>query len=343
MSGALSYVSQPEGEALLTASGLAKSYPVRRGIFGFSGERIIAVDDVSFHVARGETLGLVGESGSGKTTTGRLVLRLEEPDAGTMTFDGEDWLALSGEALRLRRRDVQIVFQDPQTSLNPWMRVGDQIGEPLCVQRLARGGELAGRVAELLNQVGLSPAAFSRFPAEFSGGERQRIAIARALATRPKLLVCDEPVSALDVSIAAQVVNLFLDLRDQFDLSYLFISHDLSVVRRISDRISVMYLGKIVEEGPAAELTARPYHPYTAALLSAVPEPDPAATRSRIVLSGEAASATAPPPGCAFAPRCPIARSRCREEPPALLEIEPGRRAACFYPGELAITPRSAC
>jgi len=337
--GAPSPVSRSEAEPLLSASGLVKSYPVRRGIFDRSGERLIAVAGVSFQIARQETLGLVGESGGGKTTTGRLVARLEEPDAGSIEFDGEDWLALSGETLRRRRRDIQIVFQDPQTSLNPWMRVGDQIAEPLRVQRLARGSELAGRVAELLNQVGLSAGAASRFPAEFSGGERQRIAIARALATRPKLVVCDEPVSALDVSIAAQVVNLLLDLRDQFGLSYLFISHDLAVVRRISDRIAVMYLGRIVEEGPAVELTARPLHPYTAALLSAAPEPDPAAAPSRIALSGEPASPAAPPPGCAFHPRCPIARPRCQQESPALAGIEPGRLAACFYPGELRVSP----
>jgi peptide/nickel transport system ATP-binding protein len=322
---------------LLRAEELTKTYPVRRGVFGVSGERLTAVDRVSLTVAKGRTLGLVGESGSGKTTCGRLIVRLEDPDSGRIVFEGEDWLALSGEALRRRRRDLQVIFQDPQTSLNPRMTAGDQIAEPLRVQKLARGREIRDRVGELLSEVGLPREAFSRFPSEFSGGQRQRIAIARALATRPKFLVCDEPVSSLDVSVAAQIVNLLLDLRASKGLSYLFISHDLAVVERISDRIAVLYLGRIVEEGPASDVASRPLHPYTAALVSAVP--DPFSKRTRLVLEGEPPSAAFPPAGCAFHPRCPVARPRCRQERPLLTEITPGRRAACFFPGELPVAP----
>ncbi len=327
-----------EPDALLRVEEITKSYPIRRGLFGGSAGRMTAVDRVSLFVRRSETLGLVGESGSGKTTTGRLIARLEEPDSGRIWFDGEDWLALSGRTLRRRRRDLQVVFQDPQSSLNPRMTCGDQIAEPLRVQGLAPRSAMRGRVTELLSEVGLSPEAASRFPAEFSGGERQRIAIARALATRPKFLVCDEPVSSLDVSVAAQVMNLLLDLRERSGLSYLFISHDLAAVDRISDRIAVMYLGRIVEEGPAQQVTSSPLHPYTAALLSAVPEPDPLSGRVRVILPGEPPSPAQPPSGCAFHPRCPIARPRCREELPPLERISPGQAAACFYPGELSVS-----
>ncbi len=321
---------------LLRVEEITKTYPVRRGVFGASEGRLIAVDRVSFAVGRGEILGLVGESGSGKTTCGRLIARLEAPDSGRIGFDGEDWLALSGKTLRRRRRDLQVIFQDPQTSLNPRMTAGDQVAEPLRVQGLASRRQTRARVEELLAEVGLSADAATRFPSEFSGGQRQRIAIARALATRPKFLVCDEPVSSLDVSVAAQVINLLLDLRDKNGLSYLFISHDLATVERISDRIAVMYLGRIVEEGPSADLAARPLHPYTTALLSAVPDPNPASSRARVVLAGEPPSPADPPPGCAFHPRCPIARPRCREESPPLSAVLPGRLAACFYPGELS-------
>jgi oligopeptide/dipeptide ABC transporter ATP-binding protein len=321
----------------LSAEGLVKHYPLRRAGSGGPGT-VRAVDGVSFDIARGETLGLVGESGSGKTTVARLLLRFEEPTAGSIAFDGGDWLALSGAALRRRRRDLQIVFQEPLTSLNPRMRAGDQIAEPLLVQGMASGKERPARVAELLAEVGLPSSAAGRFPAELSGGQRQRVAIARALATRPKLLVCDEPVSALDVSVAAQVVNLFLDLRQKTGLSSLFISHNLAVVARVSDRIAVMSLGRIVEEGPAGAVASRPLHPYTAALLSAVPEPDPLSSRRRIVLPGEPPSPAAPPPGCSFHTRCPIARPRCREEVPPLAVHEAGRSAACFFAGELSGT-----
>ena len=271
----------PGDEPLFSASDLEKRYSARGAALRSSGE-VLALNGVSFQIGHGEVLGLVGESGSGKTTTGRLVARLEDPTSGTMRLDGEDWLALSGRSLRERRRDVQVVFQDPQTSLNPRMRCGDQVAEPLRIQRLAGRREISSRVAQLLAEVGLAPETAGRFPSELSGGQRQRVAIARALATRPRLLVCDEPVSALDVSVAAQIVNLFLDLRDQHGLSYLFISHDLAVVRRIADRIAVMYRGRIVEEGPAAEVASRPQHPYTAALLAAVAEPDPATRRARV-------------------------------------------------------------
>ena len=324
-----------ETDELLRAEEITKTYPIRRGVFGTSAKRLKAVDAVTFGVRRGETLGLVGESGSGKTTSGRLVARLEEPDSGRILFDGEDWLALSGKALRRRRRDLQVIFQDPQTSLNPRMTAGDQVAEPLRVQRIVPRRGLRARVEELLAEVGLGAEAASRLPSEFSGGQRQRIAIARALATRPKFVVCDEPVSSLDVSVAAQVLNLLLELREKKGLSYLFISHDLATVERISDRIAVMYLGRIVEEGPAREVTSHPLHPYTAALLSAVPDADPSSGRLRIILPGEPPSPAEPPSGCAFHPRCPIARPRCREETPPLFPFPAGRSAACFFPGEL--------
>ena len=322
----------PADDPLFAATDLVKRYRRRGTRKDFS-----AVDGVSFSIARGETLGLVGESGSGKTTTGRIVARLEDPTRGAMRLEGEDWLALTGPALRRRRRDVQVVFQDPQTSLNPRMRVGAQVAEPLLIQRLAAGREVGERVAALFADVGLPPQAAGRLPAELSGGQRQRVAIARALATRPKLLVCDEPVSALDVSIAAQIVNLFLDLRDRHGLSYLFISHDLAVVERIADRIAVMYLGRIVEEGPAQQVVARPLHPYTVALLSAVPDPDARAPRPPAAVSRPPALTTpADWSGCAFAPRCPSARPRCTENAPDLFALAPEQTAACFFPGELA-------
>jgi len=328
-------VSASAGEPLLRASGLAKRFSVTRGVFGGEHGSLPALCGIDFEVPRGRTLGLVGESGSGKTTAGRIVARLVEADAGRIDFGGEDWLALSGAALRRRRGELQVVFQDPQTSLNPRMRVGDQIAEPLRVQHLARGRAGAERVRELLSQVGLAPELAARLPAELSGGQRQRVAIARALATEPRFLVCDEPVSALDVSVAAQIINLLLDLRERSGLSYLFISHDLAVVSRIADRIAVLYLGRIVEEGSVAAIVARPLHPYTAALVAAVPDPDPASGRRPVLLPGEPPSAVEPPPGCPFHPRCPIARERCRQELPTLAEVETGRRVACFYPGEM--------
>jgi len=320
---------------LLEAIGLAKRYTIPGSLFGGSARALPALRGVSFGIRAGATLGLVGESGSGKTTAGRIVARLVDPDEGRLWLDGDDWLALQGAALRRRRRDVQIVFQDPQASLNPRLHAGDQVAEPLRVQRLASGREVGERVRELLSAVGLSAEIADRFPSELSGGQRQRVAIARALATRPRLVVCDEPVSSLDVSVAAQIVNLLLDLRERSGLSYLFISHDLAVVERIADAVAVLYLGAIVEEGPAAEVAARPLHPYTAALVAAVAEPDPETRPRAEFLRGEPASALEPPPGCAFHPRCPIARPRCASEAPPLVEVTAARRAACFYPGEM--------
>ena len=324
-----------DGRALLEAEDLEKRYAVRRGVFGASRSDLPALRGVSFTVGEGETLGLVGESGSGKTTAGRIVARLIEPDAGRVLFDGADWLALEGRELRRKRRELQVVFQDPQTSLNPRMRVGDQIAEPLRIHHLASGAGLLARIRELLADVGLDSDLASRFPAELSGGQRQRVAIARALASGPRLVVCDEPVSALDVSIAAQIVNLLLDLRERSGLAYLFIAHDIAVVSRIADRIAVFYLGRIVEEGPAAALIERPLHPYTAALIAAVPEPWPAAAANSRVLPGEPPWAGSSLSGCPFHPRCPIARDRCRQERPELSESGGGRRVACFFPGEL--------
>jgi oligopeptide/dipeptide ABC transporter ATP-binding protein len=325
--------------ALLSARGLVKTYRVRGTAAGSpSGRQLAAVDGVSFEIPRGSTLALAGESGSGKTTIGRLVARLERPDAGEIEFDGEDWLALSGADLRRKRRDLQVVFQDPFTSLNPRMRVGDQIAEPLRVQRLIPRSEVPRRVGDLLVDVGLDRGASARFPSELSGGQRQRIAIARALATRPKLVVCDEPVSALDASIGAQIVNLLVDLQRGLGLSYLFISHDIALVSQFADRLAVVYLGRIVEEGPPEAIVRTPLHPYTAALVSAVPDPDPRSAAPRIALpeSSEANSLPAAR-GCAFAPRCPIAADRCRETAPGLVEAAPGHRVACFYPGEVVI------
>ncbi|HEY1250308.1 MAG TPA: ABC transporter ATP-binding protein [Thermoanaerobaculia bacterium] len=320
---------------LLSARGLTKRFAVRRGLLGGASRFLPAVRGVDFDVRAAETLALVGESGSGKTTVGRMVARLVEPDSGSIVFEGEDWLALRGRALRRRRRDLQVVFQDPQTSLNPRLRAGDQVAEPLRVQRLAGRGEIASRVRGLFEDVGLAPEILERFPSELSGGQRQRVAIARALATRPRLLVCDEPVSALDVSIAAQIVNLLLDLKERAGLAYLFIAHDLAVVSRVADAIAVMYLGRVVERGPCEAVLASPLHPYTVALLAAVPDPDPRAARPPHRLAGEPPSAIDPPGGCPFHPRCPIARPRCREETPSLVEKVTGRSVACFYPGEM--------
>jgi len=289
-----------------------------------------AVDGVSFTIRRGETLGLVGESGCGKTTTGRVILRLQEPTAGEVIFEGRNVFALNKEELRRMRRDMQIIFQDPYSSLNPRMTVGDIVGEPLEIHNIARGREKLRRVQELLEVVGLSPYHVNRYPHEFSGGQRQRIGIARALALNPKLIICDEPVSALDVSIQAQILNLLEDLQKEFKLTYLFIAHDLSVVRHISDRVAVMYLGKIVELAPTEQLFENPQHPYTEALLSAVPIPDPEVKRERIILPGDVPSPVNPPPGCRFHTRCLYAEERCRLEEPPLEEVAPGHFAACW-------------
>jgi oligopeptide transport system ATP-binding protein len=317
-------------EPLLRVHNLVKHFPVRGGLFSRTVDRVHAVDGVSFEIAAGETLGLVGESGCGKSTTGRCILRLIEPTAGEVRFDGRDVMAADARGLRELARGMQIIFQDPYASLNPRMTVGAIIGEALTIHGLARNvREYDERVVNLLETVGLHADYRSRYPHEFSGGQRQRIGIARALAVSPRLIVCDEPVSALDVSIQAQVINLLEDLQQQFGLAYLFIAHDLSVVEHISRRVAVMYLGRIVELASAHDLYATPRHPYTEALLSAVPVPDPAAKRQRIVLQGDVPNPIRPPAGCHFHPRCPHAMERCRSEAPLLREVAPGHLAAC--------------
>jgi oligopeptide transport system ATP-binding protein len=295
-----------------------------------------AVDGISFALRSGETLGLVGESGCGKTTTGRAVLRLTPVTGGSVLYEGTDLLALSAEQVRRMRRRLQIVFQDPFASLNPRLSVGEIIGEPLRVHGLAHGAGLRTRVGELLTLVGLGPAAAGRYPHQFSGGQRQRIGIARALAVEPRFVVLDEPVSALDVSIQSQILNLLLDLQTRLNLTYLFIAHDLAVVGQMSDRVAVMYLGVIVEEGATADLYRDPRHPYTQALFSAIPIPDPELelTRRRITLAGEVPNPINPPSGCRFHTRCPIATDRCRAEVPALRTLAPGHRVACHYAEE---------
>jgi oligopeptide transport system ATP-binding protein len=320
------------GDALVEVRGLKKHFPVRRGFFARVEAQLRAVDGVTFWIRRGETLGLVGESGSGKSTTGRAILRLIEPSAGTIRFDGADVGAMDHDALQALRRNAQIIFQDPFASLNPRMTVGDAIGEVLKVHRLARGGDAARRVRELLDLVGLLPAHANRYPHEFSGGQRQRIGIARALSVEPDFIVCDEPVSALDVSVQAQVINLLEELQQRLGLAYLFIAHDLSVVEHVSDRVAVMYLGRIVELADAPALVARPRHPYSRALLSAVPVPEPGRRRERIVLPGDVPSPIDPPPGCPFHPRCPhpLKDQDCARIEPPLAEKAPGHFAACI-------------
>ena len=321
-------MSQP----LLAIEGLVKRYPVDRGPLR-KPAALLAVDGVSLSVTRGETLALVGESGSGKTTVARCLMRLAEPDAGRVAFDGVDVLALEGTALRAFRRRMQMVFQDPYGSLNPRMRVGSAVREPLEIHGLARGAEADQRTAALFREVGLDPGYRKAFPHELSGGQRQRVGIARALAVGPEFLVLDEPVSALDVSVQAQVLALLRELQERRGLTYLFIAHDLAVVRQMADRVAVMYLGKIVEEGPAERLFAGALHPYTWSLLSAVPVPDPAAGRKRMVLEGDPPSPVEPPSGCPFHPRCPhpAKDDRCRVEAPALREVAGSRVAACHY------------
>jgi oligopeptide/dipeptide ABC transporter ATP-binding protein len=314
---------------VLEVADLKKHFPVKKGVIRRTVGHVYAVDGVSFQVGEGETVGLVGESGCGKSTVARTVLRLLEPTAGTIRLAGHDITHLGKSALRPHRRDMQIIFQDPFSSLNPRMSAGDIVAEPLEVHGLARGKEKADRVAELFEQVGLSPAQMKSFPHEFSGGQRQRVSIARALALNPKLIIADEPVSALDVSIQAQVINLMMDLQREKKLSYLFIAHGLAVVEHISHRVAVMYLGKIVEYADKATLFRQPLHPYTEALLSAVPVPNPKLKRARRHLAGDVPSPVNPPSGCAFHTRCPYAEARCRAEVPVLREIAPGHWVSC--------------
>ena len=324
----------PLEDVLLEVNNLKMYFPITSGIIlQRKVADIKAVDDISFFVRRGETLGLVGESGCGKTTTGRCILQLYKPTAGQIRFEGQELTALSNRQMRAMRREMQVIFQDPYSSLNPRMTAGSIIGEPLQVHHLVSGrGEFRDRVADLLQNVGLNPYMADRFPHEFSGGQRQRIGVARALSVSPKFIVADEPVSALDVSIQAQIINLLEELQDQFKLTYLFIAHDLSVVRHISDRVGVMYLGHLVEMADRNDIYVNPIHPYTKALLSAVPIPDPVidAQRERILLTGEVPSPLNPPSGCVFHTRCPIAEDKCREMIPELREVEPNHWSACM-------------
>jgi oligopeptide/dipeptide ABC transporter ATP-binding protein len=332
--------AQPAGgdrQPLVRLTGIKKYFPITQGII-FQREvgRVHAVDGIDLEVYPGETLGIVGETGCGKSTLARLITRLLPVTAGRIEFDGQDITGLKGNPLRLLRREIQMIFQDPFSSLNPRKRVGGIIGDPFDIHGIADGKERKKRVQELMETVGLNPEHYNRFPAEFSGGQRQRIGVARALALRPKLIICDEPVSALDVSIQAQVINLLEDLQNEFQLTYVFIAHDLSVVRHVSDRVAVMYLGKVVELADAGRLYAEPKHPYSGALLSAVPvaDPDTAERRERVILLGDVPSPIDPPSGCRFHPRCPKAQQRCVEEVPPLEPKASGDLAACHFPLE---------
>ncbi len=321
----------PQNEVLLKVDDLKMHFPIYRGVFQRQVGAVHAVDGVTFDVKRGETLGLVGESGCGKSTTGRTILQLYKPTAGQVHFDGVDLVSLKGEEMRKTRRKLQMIFQDPYASLNPRMTVEQIVGEPLMVHNVATGKEIEERVKHLLELVGLNPAFSTRYPHEFSGGQRQRVGVARALALQPSFIICDEPISALDVSIQAQVVNLLEELQSQFNLTYLFIAHDLSMVRHISKRVAVMYLGVIVELTDRDELYKSPLHPYTQALLSAVPIPDPVldAQRRRTILEGDVPSPVNPPSGCRFRTRCPIADKICAESRPEFREVKSGHFVAC--------------
>jgi oligopeptide transport system ATP-binding protein len=323
--------TRPRGDDLLRIDALTMHFPITKGMFRRQVGTIRAVDGISFDIARGKTLGLVGESGCGKSTVGRAILRLYDPTAGRIVFDGTEITGMAGETLRRLRPRMQMIFQDPQACLNPRMTVGSIVAEPLNEHGAARGRQRRERVSELLNAVGLNPRFADRYPHEFSGGQRQRIGIARAIALNPDFIVCDEPIAALDVSIQAQVVNLLQDLQARLGLTYLFISHDLSMVRHIADRVAVMYLGKVVELAPRRALYAAPLHPYTQALLSAIPIPEPEAERrrARIILKGDVPSPANPPSGCRFRTRCPVAFDRCAVEEPAWRKLDGERWVAC--------------
>jgi oligopeptide transport system ATP-binding protein len=319
---------------LLEVKNLKKFFPIKGGIFGKTVARVHAVDDVSFTMKHGETLGLVGESGCGKSTLGRTVLRLYEPTAGGINFDGQDLLGLSPADLRAKRRDLQIIFQDPFSSLNPRMTVGSILAEPFIIHKLGTKKEIEGKVKDLLHVVGMPPEAHDRYPHEFSGGQRQRIGIARALALNPKLIVADEPVSALDVSIQSQILNLMVDLRKKFNLSYLFVAHDLAVIEHISDKVAVMYLGKIVEYAYGEDLYKNPRHPYTKALIAAIPVPDVDKVKEKHILLGDVPSPINPPSGCYFHPRCPFAQEKCKVEAPVSRNLGTAQKphiVACHY------------
>jgi peptide/nickel transport system ATP-binding protein len=325
----MSNMTKENEEILLEVQNLKTYYPVKGGFFKRTVGNVKAVDDVSFELRKGETLGLVGESGCGKSTTGRTILRLMKPTDGRILFNGKDITNVRGTTLRKMRQDFQMVFQDPYASLNPKQMVGDIVAEPIKNYFKKSSKELKPEIIELLKKVGLPEDAYYKYPHEFSGGQRQRIGIARALALRPKLIIADEPVSALDVSVQSQVLNLLKELQDEFDLTFLFIAHDLSVVKHMSDRIGVMYLGGIVEIADKSGLYAEPLHPYTQALISAIPHPDPRRKKERIILEGDVPSPINPPTGCPFHPRCAFATDECRAVKPALKEVKPGHRVAC--------------
>lgn len=316
-------------EVLLQVKNLKKYFPINSGFFGKVTNHVKAVDDVSFDIFKGETLGLVGESGCGKSTTGRMLVNLLEPTSGEIIFNGEDITKVNSKRRKELRKEIQIIFQDPYASLNPRMTIGDIIAEPMKVNNIAQGEQLEKRIKELLECVGLASYHRNRYPHEFSGGQRQRVGIARALAVNPKLIVCDEPVSALDVSVQAQVLNLLDDLQKEFDLTYLFIAHGLNVVKHVSNRVGVMYLGKLVELGKDTNLYKKPKHPYTQALLSAIPVPDPTRKSERIILTGDVPSPINPPKGCSFHTRCNKCMAKCKEVEPEMKELEEGHFVAC--------------